>query len=164
MSVWKQALSIYLALCVALAGAIGLSPTLHRLIEHGGLGPTHSHVFPSSGMSGSAEKASFADLMVHHRRAFTFPRLPVGEFWHTLAHLLETTSEQGAAEKKGNGHEHHSLAQMMASGLAEQSLDAIFLSWLQPTIVFQSFPPEALLLTRNFDLHSAGRAPPSAST
>ena len=48
MKPWRQILAAYVALCVAFAGAVGLSPVLHRWVEHGGEGPAHVHARSSA--------------------------------------------------------------------------------------------------------------------
>src|SRR5262245_43210238 len=39
-----QFIACLLAVCVAGAGAVGLNPFLHRLVEHGGHGADHVHI------------------------------------------------------------------------------------------------------------------------
>jgi hypothetical protein len=50
MKPWRQILATYVALCVAFAGAVGLSPVLHHWVEHGGQGPVHVHARSSAGL------------------------------------------------------------------------------------------------------------------
>src|SRR4051812_23506401 len=164
MTFCKQLVSFYLALSVALAGAVGLSPALHRLIEHGGLGPAHSHAFPAHERFQPAAQSSFADLLVHHQRAFALPAIPFGKIWHNLAHFLTDASQPEPPSKNSRGHEHHSLAQMMASGFAEQALDAVFFECRRFPIGFQPFPPEIVPAHTRFELQGAGRGPPSLSS
>ncbi len=39
----QRLISWYLVLCLASAGAIGISPILHQWVEHGGRGTAHTH-------------------------------------------------------------------------------------------------------------------------
>src|SRR4051812_7252134 len=85
----KQIVSFYLVLVIAMVGAIGISPTLHRLIEHGGLGPAHSHATSFHSVPRHPEKPSYRELLLQHEHAFQLPALPVAQLWHAIAHLLE---------------------------------------------------------------------------
>ena len=56
----SQIISAYVALCLAMAGLVGLSPALHQWIEHGGQGTPHLH---SHGIANS----EFPDFRNYHR-------------------------------------------------------------------------------------------------
>ena len=87
----------------------------------------------------------------------------MARLWQTLALALERASAAGRPADSGSpGHEHHSLAQLLACGLIEQSIDPpLFeVGALPPPFVPPS--PQEVLLLPGFDPQTAGRAPPSA--
>lgn len=135
-------LGCYLVLCLALAGAVGTSPLLHQWLEHGGQGQAHVH---HGGPSGGhyhhdesqphthphphptpAPQNSLKDRLVHHGGAFGLPNLQ--GLCRMVGLFLPLRSVPDS--EPGSGHEHHSLPQLMAAGLAEHveppSLTAFF--------------------------------------
>lgn len=70
-SMWVRGAACYLAICLLLANWIGLSPWLHRWLEHGGVGIEHSHRLDSSGLPHSLKAHSHlhADGVTHTHSA-----------------------------------------------------------------------------------------------
>lgn len=187
MQLRRQIASGYLALCLAFAGLVGISPNLHRLIEHGGDGPTHAHQgvgtaahrpqvhshdhsHPHPHEPGRAEDNELetgtkgpSGFFVSKHRSFS---LPLARLWHGLVHFFEHSGSNpheapdSAPSNDKPGHEHHSLARLLAAGLLEQNLDVPVLAF-DFVLCRSSLPtPEAVILERRFDAQAAGRAPP----
>jgi hypothetical protein len=76
-----------------------------------------------------------------------------------LAHWLAGHAANSSSEDEP-GHEHHSLSQLLAGGLLEQTLD---FPALEQTVVFIAIPvllSNDPLLEENWDAQSASRGPP----
>jgi hypothetical protein len=187
MQLWRQIASGYLVLCLAFAGLVGISPDLHRLVEHGGDGPTHAHQgvatathrppvhsrdhsHPHPHEPDRAENKELearkgpSGFFVSKHRSFS---LPFARLWHGFVHFLEHSasvpdgSQDTDSSDNTPGHDHHSLAQLLAAGLLEQNVDAPVLAF-DFVLYWSSLPtPEAVILGRRFDAQTAGRAPPS---
>lgn len=110
-----QLVSAYLAICVALAGSVGVNPLLHRWVEHGGQGPAHVHLrapahahphapapFRNIDPAASAPRTvdavprGFGRVFVHPHAAFDLPTAPLAELWHALSHLLGERSSDSS--------------------------------------------------------------------
>jgi hypothetical protein len=183
----QQLIAAYVALCLAFAGAVGMNPTLHHWVEHGGHGPEHTHYgvrgggldmahaheagvrhvhapgrVHAHGQDQPARRPIRQGLFAHSIRAFETPELlnRVGRFIRDV--LCGSASPRDSApDQDGHGHEHHSLAQSLAGGLVETNVDAPLLQANETIVGFVSLPPEALLLADQWDAQSASRAPPA---
>jgi len=131
----RQLVSLYLALCLVLAGAVGLSPSLHRLIEHGGKGGAHVHgrqEFQSSATAhhhdanyGHSHPPALSTsirsghLLVHAENAFPSTDVLLARLWHSLQRLFdaEEFSHDHKSNHKDTSHHHDSLASLLAGGL-----------------------------------------------
>ena len=179
-----QLISCCLALGFALAGAIGINPVLHQLIEHGGHGPAHTH----SAMMASANALSVwhddGDGRLHqhllrppaptqtrlqrpfaHSHEFELPAIPVGRLLHAFSQLLETGSSNPAGSVPSDnpaGHQHHSLPQMLLTGLLDQHLEVQPSAFRFAPVVFLAPVAEVLPLARDWDAQTQGRAPPTS--
>ncbi len=174
----QQITSCYLVLCLAFAGAIGISPVLHQLIEHGGNGSAHSHRGDASNSSSTAhthdhgrihphthsERATRPkELFAHSYKTFKLPTIPVRKLWHAFGHLLNfPTSSESSPTNGGPGHEHQSLFQLMASGLVDQPLDLPPLSFVPFEFIFYNLSQPTLVVARDWDAQTATRGPPSS--
>ncbi len=69
MKPWRQVFACGLAIIVAMAGMIGLSPELHLQWEHGGVGPAHRH----AGAVLPVKTERHLHLHLHHLTAGTGP-------------------------------------------------------------------------------------------
>ena len=180
---WQQVISCYLALCLPLAGTVGLSPVLHRLLEHGNQGPAHIHsgIFPNS--SAGTDSLTHTHGRVAHRhqphppasndhlarqRPFTHPhqfRLPtihlVG-LWHALSQFLAHPRSSPAPEN--SDHHHHSLPQLLAGGLIEQFLELPQHFCATDPVDFLTATGEFPSFTPDWDPQTASRAPPVTSS
>ena len=186
-----QLVACFLALSVFLAGLVAVSPALHVVIEHGGQGPAHTHrggpavassalTLPDPGHVHPHEHAPVnrserpvlhaarLNFFVSNHGAFTFREVPLRRVWEALSSLLERAgdlshpSPDPASDGGSPGHEHRSLAQLLACGLIEQTVEA---PWFELGFVpcpFVSPAAQEVLLLRPLDAQTAGRAPPSA--
>jgi hypothetical protein len=195
MKPWRQILATYVALCVAFAGAVGLSPALHHWVEHGGQGPVHVHARSSAALEqarlshahphthphdhdheadpGLHPSHAFAEFPSAARAAFatahpsfnvSFARLAAA--WHELTHFLGNRGAENPDESSDPtypDHHHQSLAQLLADGWVEASLDL-------PRLVRPGIPCVLLGFALQFrphalpwDAQTAGRAPPRRS-
>ena len=179
MKIWRQLVVSYLALCLAFAGVIGLSPVLHFWIEHGGQGPIHTHsgFVPQVSQSGhshdggrfhqhaqTAENPLPTGLFAHSYRSFELPNISLARLCHALCHLLQGVGPAGSQQPFPNdkgGHEHHSLPQMMASGCVDQALDVPLLSFTPGALVAPDFPALTLFLPSDWNAQTPSRGPPS---
>src|SRR5262245_22749691 len=154
----RQFVSCYLALCLAGGGAVAISPVLHRLIEHGGYGPAHTHSDLAlrlairqhlrqheHGHSHSHNHDSpplcRPRLFEHSFEPFGLPKLSLARVWHALHHFFEAaTLPESSPPERGPGHEHHSLFQLLASGLVDQPLAEPLLPTILTTFAASEFP------------------------
>ena len=171
-------IACYLALCFAFAGAVGVSPGLHRLVEHVGQGPAHTHFgFRSQAASAvplhqHGDGRWHTDAEVNPRPAGLFQhssgsfQLPdVSRLWHGLSRLFEQAASSESSPSKGvPAHEHHSLFQLMASGLVDQPLLAEILPSIPLASVSLSFVANAPFVARDWDAQTSSRGPPSSGS
>ena len=176
MKRWQQLLSCYLVLCVAFAGAVGISPQLHLWFEHDGHGTAHthsggsqafaserSHAHPHAHLPSATFKVASPSRLVaadHSPALFGFKLIDVyriaGQWLAQAAEHLPVESSSDAPK-----HTHHSLAQMLSSGAVE------FLAVVPPLVreptVFIFFSAEISIAVSEsgFDPQTASRAPPS---
>jgi hypothetical protein len=166
-------ISLYLALCLAGGGAVALSPTLHRLIEHGGHGDAHTHaaILARDGRPGEVHQHEDGHWHSHPaerpRRVLLFehtfdpPTISLTGIWHRFARFLEAaTAEDSAPANEGPGHQHHSLFQLLAAGFVDQPLDAPCLLSLPPAHVVCEVPPANQFTAFEWDAQTASRGPP----
>ncbi len=175
----QQLTSCYLVLCLAFAGAIGISPCLHQLIEHGGNGPAHAHRGDASNFSITAhthdhgivhpkilhsERATHpTDLFAHSYKPFELPTIPLHQLWHAFSHLLDVpTPSESSTSNDGPGHGHHSLFQLIASGLVDQPLDLPLPSFVPYEFAFPNLSQPTFVAARDWDAQTATRGPPSS--
>lgn len=180
MRLGRRLIACYLALCFAFAGAVGVSPILHRLIEHGGQGPDHTHNhfvargtdFESAHQHGDAPLHRHTPAKVvprpaaalsHSFKPFELPKIPLNGIWRALNHFLAVASASESSPSKDKPrHEHHSLFQLIVSGLVEQPLDVPILSFVPFEFISRDFVAEAFLAAHDWDAQTASRAPPLA--
>jgi len=160
----------YLVLCLAFASAVGLSPFLHQLIEHGGHGEWHTHAGTEKTIGlivGSVppEWQTAAPLSGESKQRVVLTRnhrpfkLPVAQF----ARLVNSVANGlGGAEQPLNpdGHEHHSLAQLLASGLLDQHIETPVLAHFVPSGSYLLLSPDELLLASIWNAQTPDRGPP----
>jgi hypothetical protein len=171
----EQLVAWYLALCLALAGVVGLSPALHRLIEHGGHGPahihaagaqrelshhhgeghSHEHFVPSSSIAVQKLKHQFT-----HRHEFTLATLPVRALLQLASELLASDAADSNSKEKAPSHHHDSLSQLVASGLIDQHFECDLLNAVYCSILASVDAVDARLLVRDLDPQASPRAPP----
>ena len=157
-------------LCLALAGAVGLSPYLHQLIEHGGHGALHTHpgnddlVFESSTKLSSIRTTALEQshpkrTLNRNHRPF---RLPVNHLATMVKALGELINGPASETPHGPDHEHHSLSQLLASGLLDQHIDFPVLPHFVPSGSYTFLSPDELLLASIWNAQTPDRGPPSA--
>jgi hypothetical protein len=178
----RQIIAAYLAACLVLAGMVGLSPSLHVLLEHGGDGPAHVHgrkaqVRPSSLVAQPREQSSarvshpHADvssragsttLFVHSSTTFPAVDELVARFWHRLHHWLEHESSAPVPRNAAPEHRHDSLASLLAEGGVEPANTLIHC--VEAGCSFSRCLLTAPERLRGFDrdLQSSPRAPPAS--
>lgn len=186
----RQLTACYLALCLAAGGAVGLSPVLHHLIEHGGQGPRHVHW----GLAPRAASAPEARAEAHHHgdehwhrhdaepvraiesrrtsllehsverhgvRKFSLSRLARG-----LARLIETAApahpRPAHPADAPADHRHDSVFQLLAGGLVDQAPDALPTVFLPSPRVPCATPASRPAVIRDWDAQTASRGPPAA--
>ncbi len=169
-----------LALCFALAGAVGLSPALHKWVEHGGQGVGHVHYVTS---------AEGRSIEVRHDATAPAPQLPIprghpavtvrssaaasptgiflSRFWQALnkgCADLKTESRAPSSAPQQPSHQHHSLPELLAGGLVDQAYE--FPALAPPPETFASPITFVTQLAQAFawDAQTAGRAPPIAQS
>jgi hypothetical protein len=180
MSLGRQFISCYLALCFAFAGAVGLSPVLHHLIEHGGKGTAHTHVgFTPPAVSAGHHhhhahshrnshqpaEPHAANWFTHSHKPFEFPKISLSRLGQALKHLLERNPPLNSGSSPTDDdpeHEHHSLPQLLASGLIDQHLDSPLVQVAELAPTFLNVPCHGVPAVRDWDAQSASRAPPFA--
>jgi hypothetical protein len=181
---WRQIISCYLALCVALAGAVGLSPVLHVMVEHGGHGHAHSHAgFQRSGKvtlehahnhphshphsnfhSGSRDQLS--RLIAEKYPPQKLFGLELKDVYRAVGGWVAQAFEhlpQAPADNESGSHTHHSLAQMLLNGTVEGVADVPPLVCAPILFRFSDQISSARFSASHFDAQSASRAPPARS-
>lgn len=186
----RNPIAWFLALNVGLAGLIAISPTLHVAVEHAGAGPAHSHQGALAVATTAADRlhghshrqvtkqansreeeiprvhARRPEFFVSNHGSFSISRFSVLRLWQAFIGFREKTlpgakDSSGAAPSDNTpDHQHDSLAQLLAGGLIEQSVDPTLLPCVFVCGGFLSPPLQELLLVRRFDAQTAGRAPP----
>lgn len=175
----RQLVSLYLALCLVLAGAVGLSPSLHRLIEHGGKGGAHVHgrqeLHSSTAPHHHNEAPAHSHppalttsvgaghLLVHAESAFPSTDVLLARLWHGLQHLFD--AERYFHDHESNGedadHHHDSLAGLLAGGLIDHvdpSADSLVSA---PLTDVQVLPLISRLPFFDWNAQATTRGPPS---
>lgn len=174
-------------MCLALAGAVGIIPELHRLLEHGGQGPAHthradwaegaSHPHPhrhparatennGSGPESDALVSSVSRPSVRllsHPHEFTLPSLPLREIWNAFVHALSTSEADGPAsspERGLPGHHHQGLVQMLVGGLLDQPMEWPSLVSLPLPSIGHAFPPRIAPFSAPWSPQNPSRGPP----
>lgn len=138
----RQFIAAYLAACLMLAGAVGLSPALHTLVEHGGRGNAHVHgrfdfdpAHSSSHRHADGEEHSHAPteiptgsgdgrsarIFVHSPDAFPGADVLVVRLWQRVQDWLAQQESPPASPDAGGEHHHDSLASSLAGGLIDQA-------------------------------------------
>lgn len=139
---FRQFIAAYLAVCLVLAGAVGLSPALHTLVEHGGKGTPHvhgrfdcAHAQPASHRHADGEVHSHvpseiptgsgsnrgARIFVHSSGAFPGADVLVARLWQRVQDWLAQQNSSPASPDAGGEHHHDSLASSLAGGLIDQA-------------------------------------------
>jgi len=172
MKVFRPWIAGYLVLCFAWAGVVGLSPWLHQLFEHGGQGAWHTHggakalafdpgdapVMASIGSQQGHAKEAPRRIFTRNHRPFKLPTAQLAKLIEAAAEWLG--NEELPANSKGEGHEHHSLAQLLASGLLDQHMDLPLLPHFLPAGDYRILTPDELLLACIWNAQTPDRGPP----
>ncbi len=166
-----QLTATLLALCVVVSGWVGINPSLHRLVEHGGGGSAHIHrggatFWHEHGDSRPHRHEAPATIsfppvdkgLEHVFQSHPFGSLPVREL---LARLLKSWAGDDDSEEPHTDHQHHSLAQSLSDGLVEAAF-----TWDAPAVPPMQFsregtPSRDFFPASDWSPHSASRAPPS---
>ena len=141
----KNFVTAYLLLCLAFAGAVGLSPLLHQWVEHAGEGSPHVHGprghfhHPSASASSRETQREHDDhshphrhsqgvvvrterLFVHSEGSFPEVDVLVVRAWQSLWALLANGDSSESNERSSEGEHHHeSLAASLTSGLIDSA-------------------------------------------
>jgi hypothetical protein len=170
---WQQLLSCCLAFCVAFAGAVGLSPTLHVQVEHGGHGHAHSHAGFHKGAGIAAEhprEASRSNMRLARLFAEKYPQpklfgLDLREIYRAVGSRIARAlqpREDAPNDPAGDGHAHDSLAQMLLSGAVEGLSDVPPLAGDPTGFMIFTEGYSAVWAASDFEAQTASRAPPRA--
>jgi len=180
----RNFVAAYLILCLAFAGAVGLSPWLHHWVEHAGEGSAHVHGprghshYPSAAASSRETQGEHLDhphahphslenvvrtarLFVHSEGAFPAVDVLVVRAWQSFRALVANGDSSKSNERSGEGgHHHESLAASLTSGLIDTAEPLV--EFLPPQR--QSSASASVLISRvvAFDWNSvaAPRGPP----
>lgn len=112
-----------------------------------------------------SERIHVREVFVHGHESFTLPTIQICRLWHALGHFLAgdaADSSRGSSSPDNPGHTHHSLAQLLASGLIEHTIDLPQLDCIFVSFTFLCLPASDLLLEAGWDALTASRGPPSA--
>jgi hypothetical protein len=169
---WQYLLSFYLIFTIAFAGVVGISPTLHFWVEHGGDGHVHSHAGSgtrhahSHAIPSSPFTAKSHDLSERLEAKYPQPRLfglELKQIYRALVRAVAPLAKRAAEAPSHDrdGHAHDSLAQMLLAGAVEGLSIA-------PLLVAPLINEVASGKTRNafvpgfvFNSQTASRAPPA---
>ncbi len=181
MKLYRQLTCLYLACCLGLAGAAGISPSFHRLIEHGGRGAPHTHFgVSSSAVESSPSTDPGSGAFPWHSSSFLlsevhqFNRLVVPEDGldqrssprslrpkQDLHNFLEADpAGKPTPSDQAPRHHHDSLPQRIASGLLDLHLDYPLLCHPRGLLARRSSPSDVPAVVRDWDIQTAPRGPP----
>lgn len=179
MKRWQQLLSFFLVLCVAVAGAVGISPKLHVFVEHGGHGAVHTHIGAGgvvyshedvcpqgSGVfclvDASAPPVGPAKLSLLEPKPLKLFGLQPRDICRAFGRLIAKAVAYlpAAPSNSGAGHTHHSLAQMLISGVVEGAAVAPVLVFAPEHFTFVSLLPDTRLASSGWYAPTASRGPP----
>ncbi|MCW5558567.1 MAG: hypothetical protein KIT22_12140 [Verrucomicrobiae bacterium] len=169
LAVW---MTLYLAVCVALAGSIVRSPRLHLAFEHGSLDSrtAHTHLsgkyraLPPETFAGFADSRSVAVLnrLQGESESHSHGAGPV----HThagKAGASKSKSSHSSSVPSDAGHSHQGLPETLAEGSVESA--ATFIAPPAAGLGFEvdsRRPGQARAPHRFFDWIQAARPPPAA--
>ena len=182
MSRGRQLIAGFLALCLALAGAVAVNPVLHQWVEHGGRGGAHVHfsggaagdrpashfhdghhhshaAIPESGRGSTPASTTQSGLFVPTTRPFELPA-GFGQVWQWVARAFAADSPETEPMGDQPGHEHHSLVQSLAAGTVELHAELPCLGLVQRFFPPIGWHPNTVLREHAWDLQTAGRGPP----
>lgn len=180
----KHFVAAYLMLCLAFAGAVGLSPVLHQWVEHAGEGRPHVHGPAGHFHHGSSPAGAHVAhdvhgdhshshphppgrtvrterLFVHSEGAFPTVDVLVVRAWQSLREIFAEGDSSESNEGSGEGEHHHeSLAALLTSGVVDCADPVV--EFLPPhTGSFVAVPfPNSRLLAFDWSPVAAPRAPP----
>jgi hypothetical protein len=101
-------------------------------------------------------------VFVHSVQTFRVPRF-ASYAWDLFSAFLSGESNSPASPEPApapSGHDHHSLAQSLNSGLVEITVDLSPLEAAYLVVSYRSLPPDAPFLDGRWDALTAGRGPP----
>lgn len=179
----SQIISAYVALCLALAGMVGLSPSLHLLIEHGGLGTPHRHALDSIATGNFHHHADGSSHDADHQapgirakglgplhigftpthQPFELPSIRLPQAGRALLQFLAGASnhpEESPSPDQQSNHHFNSLTQLLSHGLVEVVVDLRPQTWLVTTFIWRTQPAEAFLSDPGWEAQTATRGPP----
>jgi hypothetical protein len=180
MKRWQQWLSCYLVLCLVVASVVGLSPTLHWWIEHGGRGHAHAHAGLQKSrslerehahphrhdFSHAASRAQLPRLLVEKYPRPRLFGLEVKDVYRAVGGVLALLARHLPKAPPGDDdrepHTHHSLAQMLLSGAVEGTVDVSLVKG-PAGFTRASLVSTTHFLTFDFNPQTASRAPPIRS-
>lgn len=174
-----QSVSGLLALGFALAGPVGLNPFLHQLIEHGGHGPLHTHFDPAACSNALSDWHDDGNGHLHqdrlafpviefrpqrpfsHAHEFELPVVPLIRLSGVLLQLFQDATPAPFGSQNPADHHHHSLSQMLLSGLLDHCMDAP-VQFVSASVFFLNPVSEVSPRNRDWDSQTLGRGPPGA--
>ena len=180
-----QWVSCYLALSLALGGAVALSPMLHVWMEHGGTATWHTHLNGWSEIAANfhppvGDHSHAGELMIaltpkrrnglfeHSYEPFQLPNLSaLRHSLHAVLHWLGgrvPTAREPSPSGDRPGHQHHSLPQLLAGGAVDQPLDLPLLPLAPVSVTHRALPTHTPLLVGDWDAQMASRGPPTAQS
>lgn len=176
----RQIIAAYLVACLVLAAMAGVSPSLHVLLEHGGLGKGHVHGRKANPLPAHASASVPAEAHAHehshphgpvvlptknnvfvHQRG-TLP--PVDEvavlIWNLVRGWLEQPNPAPASPDPASAHHHDSLASLLAEGLVEHPAPVSVCAATPGGFCYRLPSWVTRIVALDRDPHSSPRAPP----
>lgn len=177
----RQFIAAYLAACLVLAGAVGLSPALHTLVEHGGKGALHvhgrfdfahahaashrhaggeehAHLLPEASPGSGSKRA--ARILVHSSDAFPGADVLVARLWQRIQDWLAHPESTPASRDAGGEHHHDSLISSLTGGLVDQADPVVACHSSSGQVSLRSIPSSDRVCTFAADVQFAPRGPP----
>ena len=161
---WQSFIACSLALCFALAGTVAIHPALHRWVEHGGSGHDHNHLGASH--SHPHPQAPDGPFVISHSSSvipsgdLTLFGLQPQHFYRAVAQWLVRATESDPPPEGDSDHTHHSLPQLLLSGLVEGAVEISPLIIRPGPRVWFSSVPESRVVVSVLFAPTAGRGPP----
>lgn len=175
----RQIITVYVVACLVLAAMAGVSPSLHVLLEHGGLGAAHVHGRKANRLPAHAHANVPAEahaqghphthssalpaknsLFVHEVGAFPSVDELAVLIWNRVHAWLEHSNPAPVPPDPASEHRHDSLTSLMSEGAIEHAAPASLCVAMSGGFCYRLPALVTRTVAIDWDPQSSPRAPP----